>query len=314
MRNAFAGEITELAAKDERIVLLSGDIGNRLFDEYKHKFPDRFFNCGVAEANMVSMAAGMAMSGLCPVTYTIASFAITRCLEQIRIDLCYHNLHVIVVGVGGGLSYAENGATHQSCEDIAFMRVLPNMKVLCPGDALEARLAIRASLKETGPIYIRLGKKGEPVIHAKPPDFHIGKAITVSQGANVCLIATGNVLSLAIEAVGKLEKKGISTQVVSMHTVKPLDVAFLSDVFSRFSLVATIEEHSVLGGLGGSIAEWLAGFSVKNSRLLTIGLQDRFLYEAGRQNHARKCFGLTTESIINQVAEAYFSCKNHKTQ
>src|SRR5690349_225696 len=156
MRNAFAAEVTALGAEDKRIVLLSGDIGNRLFDNYKSKCGERFFNVGVAEANMISMAAGMAMTGLRPVVYTINSFVTARCYEQIRVDLCYHNVPVVVVGVGAGLGYASLGATHHSCEDIATLRVLPNMTVVCPGDAVEVKLALRAAVRERGPVFIRL--------------------------------------------------------------------------------------------------------------------------------------------------------------
>lgn len=146
MRNAFAAEVTEIANANENVVLLSGDIGNKLFDRYKEVAPDRFFNCGIAEANMIGTAAGMAMCGLKPIVYTIVPFITTRCLEQIKIDLCYHNAPVVVVGVGGGLSYAGLGATHHSFEDIAILRVLPRMKVVCPGDPVEVRLAVRAAL------------------------------------------------------------------------------------------------------------------------------------------------------------------------
>src|SRR5436190_12698442 len=162
MRNAFAAEILDRATEDPRVVLLSGDIGNRLFDKYKAKHPGRFFNCGVAEANMISLGAGMAASGLRPVAYTIAPFMTSRAFEQIRVDVCYHHVPVIVAGVGAGLCYASLGATHHSCEDIALMRSLPGMTVLCPADPLEVRLALKAALKLDGPCYLRLGKKGEP--------------------------------------------------------------------------------------------------------------------------------------------------------
>lgn len=200
MRNAFAAEVTALAAADERVVLLSGDIGNRLFDRFKEQHPERFFNCGVAEANMMSVAAGLALSGLRPVTYTITPFTTTRCLEQIRVDVGYHHAPVTIVGVGGGLSYASLGATHHSCEDIAFLRAIPGMTVLCPGDAMEVRWAMRAALGQDGPVYIRLGKKGEPVIHEAVPSIAIGEALPVRAGDDVCLIVTGNLLPVALEA------------------------------------------------------------------------------------------------------------------
>jgi transketolase len=165
MRNAFADEITKLGAVDQRVVLLSGDIGNKLFDKYKEKAEGRFFNCGVAEANMMSVAAGMALCGLRPVIYTITPFTTTRCFEQIRVDACYHKAPVIIVGTGSGLSYAELGPTHHSCEDMAILRALPEMTVMAPGDVPELRAALRAALKQDGPVYIRIGKKGEPNIH-----------------------------------------------------------------------------------------------------------------------------------------------------
>ncbi|MCA9067944.1 MAG: transketolase family protein, partial [Planctomycetaceae bacterium] len=177
MRNAFARELLELATADSRIVLLSGDIGNRMFDNYKAAFPNRFYNCGVAEANMMGIASGLALSGMRPVVYTIVPFVTTRCLEQIRVDVCYHQAPVVIVGVGGGLSYASLGATHHSCEDIAHLRVLPEMTVICPGDSIEVRLALRAAVAHPGPVYLRLGKKGEPIIHESPPAFEIGKGL-----------------------------------------------------------------------------------------------------------------------------------------
>ncbi|RLB83498.1 MAG: transketolase [Deltaproteobacteria bacterium] len=305
MRNAFAEELTALASEDERIVLLSGDIGNRMFNDYKSRFLGRFLNCGVAEANMMSMAAGMALCGLRPITYTIASFATIRCLEQIRIDICYHNLPVTIVGVGGGLCYAANGATHHACEDIASLRILPNMTVICPGDAWEVRLALRAAIKHKGPVYIRLGKKGEPVVHEQVPDFAIGKGIIVREGSEVCLFSTGNILPLAIQASEELGKKGISAQVVSLHTVKPIDENLLSEAFSEFSIVVTVEEHSLFGGLGGSVAEWLADHPHQKAGLVRIGTDDKFLHEAGGQDYARLCFGLTPETIAEKTWRAY---------
>jgi len=302
MRNAFASTLTKLAKTDQRIVLLSGDIGNQLFDSFKEQCPGRFYNCGVAEANMTSMAAGIALCGLRPVTYTIASFVTVRCLEQIRIDVCYHNLPVIIVGVGAGLSYAELGATHHSCEDIAIMRVLPNMTVICPGDAIEVRLALAAAFKQGGPVYIRLGKKNEPIIYKDEPDFHIGKGIIVREGSKeVCLISTGNILPVVMETADLLASHGIGAQVVSMHTVKPLDEELLEKVFSKFIIVATVEEHSLIGGLGGSVAEWLSSQRSIKADLLRFGVKDEFVHGAGKQNTARQSVGIDAESIAKKI-------------
>ena len=214
MRNAFADELTILGDTDRRVVMLSGDIGNRLFDKFKAAHPQRFFNCGVAEQNMMGVAAGMAMSGLRPVVYTITPFATTRCLEQIRTDVCYHQAPVVIVGVGAGLSYAGLGPTHHSCEDIAFLRALPNLKVVCPGDAWEVRGALRAALADDGPVYIRMGKKGEPIVHDRVPDgFAIGKAITIRSGEDACLLSTGNMLPVVLEAADHLATHRLTARV-----------------------------------------------------------------------------------------------------
>lgn len=303
MRNAFADEITQLAAADERVVMLSGDIGNRLFDKFKAQHPMRFFNCGVAEANMISMAAGMAMCGLRPVAYTITPFITARCLEQIRVDVCYHHQPVIIVGVGAGLAYASLGATHHSCEDIAMLRVLPHMKVICPGDELEARAALRAALQQEDPVYIRLGKKGEPIVHSDVPEFAIGKGIVMRQGTDICLLSVGNMLPNVLGAADLLAESGVSVQVVSLHTVKPLDENLLRDVFSRCRVVATVEEHSILGGLGSAVAEWLSDQTSPHARLIRIGTPDVFLHEAGDQGYARQQFGLDAAGIARRIRD-----------
>ena len=305
MRNAFADELTKLGDKDPRIVMLSGDIGNRLFDKFKASHPSRFFNCGVAEANMMGVAAGMAMNGLRPVAYTITPFVTTRCLEQIRTDVCYHEAPVTIVAVGAGLSYSGLGPTHHACEDISFLRSIPNLVVICPGDAFEVRAALRAAIQQDHPVYIRMGKKGEPVVHAGSiENFQIGKAITVSDGTDVCLLSTGNILPEAIEAARKLKEQGISAQVVSFHTVKPLDQACLKDAFGRFKLVATIEEHSLIGGFGAAVSEWLADTRTGNQNFMRFGTPDAFFKQSGEQEYAREALGLTGHQIAEKIIHA----------
>jgi transketolase len=303
VRNAFAAAITELAASDIRVVLLSGDIGNRLFDKYKESFADRFYNCGVSEANMTGMAAGMALCGLRPFIYTITPFATTRALEQIRVDICYHDVPVTIVGTGSGLSYASLGPTHHSLEDVAMLRCLPNMKVICPADSAEVRGALPAVLKQDSPAYIRLGKKGEPAVHRTDPTFVIGRGIVVSEGTDVCFLGMGNAVIIAVEAAEKLRPRGISSKVVSLHTVKPLDDALLEDAFKRFKAVVVVEEHSVIGGLGSAIGEWIVARRLSAARLLIFGTPDEFLSEAGDQQHARRKFGLTPDAIARRVLE-----------
>jgi len=284
---------------------LSGDIGNRLFDKFKANHAARFFNCGVAEANMMGVAAGLAMNGLRPVAYTIAPFVTTRCLEQIRTDVCYHEAPVTIVAVGAGLAYSGLGPTHQACEDIAFLRALPNMVVICPGDAYEVRSALRAAMKQDRPAYIRLGKKGEPLVHRGPlDDFQIGKAITIADGKDVCLLSTGNILPEAIEAAQKLEQQGISAAVVSFHTVKPLDEDCLEQVFDRFALVATLEEHSLIGGFGAAVAEWLVDSRTRPRQFIRFGTPDAFFKKSGEQEYAREELGLTARHIADQIVHA----------
>ena len=301
MRNAFADEITRCAADDDRIVLLSGDIGNRLFNPFKERFTERFFNCGVAEANMTGMAAGMAMCGLRPVTYTIAVFNTARCFEQIKLDICYHGLPVIVTGVGAGLSYADLGGTHQAFEDIALLRVLPNMTVVCPGDALEVRCALRAALHHDGPVYLRLGKKNESVVHEREPSLTLGKAIVVRPGSGIAILSTGVMLHTAVKTGQILADRGVSTEVVSFHTVKPLDGEYLAAAASRFDMLVTVEEHSVIGGFGSAVAEWFAANGVPLSRLLVIGIGDTFAHRCGGQEFAREDLGLTPEAITTRI-------------
>lgn len=304
MRNAFAKEATRLASTDPRVVLLSGDIGNRLFDDFKDKHPDRFYNCGVAEANMIGVAAGMAMSGLRPVCYTITPFITYRCMEQIRVDVCYHNVPAIIVGTGSGLSYASLGGTHHSCEEMGMLRLLPHLTVLAPADEHEVRGALRAALEHNGPVYMRIGKKGEPAVHAGEARVEIGKAIQMRAGKDVCLLSVGTMLPVVMQAAAALQSAGVSAAVYSCHTVKPLDEGLLAEVFRTHRVVATVEEHSVLGGLGGSIAEWSSDLPNRGARLLRFGTADEFLHLTCEQEEAREHFGLTAEAIAHRVRGA----------
>ena len=290
--------------QDRRVVLLSGDIGNRMFDDFKEKCPGRFFNCGIAEANMMSVAAGMAMSGLRPVVYTITPFVTYRCLEQIRVDVCYHHTPVIIVGVGAGLSYASLGATHHACEDIAMLRVLPEMTVVCPGDRWETRAALRGLLSREGPGYLRLGKKGEPEVHTADPNLEVGRGLELRTGNDLVLLSTGTMLPLATRVGERLREHGVDAGVVSFHTVKPLDVELLARCFHSVRVVATLEEHSVLGGLGGAVAEWLCDQPREMARLVRLGTDDRFLSAAGGVAFARERYGLDVDTIVGRLMAA----------
>jgi transketolase len=301
MRNAFARVICAIAESDPSVVLLSGDIGNRLFDDFKARCPGRFFNCGVAEANMMSMAAGMASCGLRPVVYTITPFLTYRCMEQIRDDVCYHNQRVVIVGTGSGLSYASLGTTHHSCEEMGMLRLLPGLTVLAPADAFEVEMTLAAALRHNGPVYIRIGKKGEPAVHAAACPWEIGDTVSMSEGTDVALLSTGTLLQEALHTADLLRKQGLTTTVLSMPTVKPLNTSMLGGVFSRHRLVATVEEHSVLGGLGGSVAEWLCDQPRSAAGLLRIGTPDAFLHRNGEQEHAREILGLTPVAMADRI-------------
>jgi transketolase len=282
---------------------LSGDIGNRLFDQFKAVDVNRFYNCGIAEANMMGVAAGMAMSGLRPVVYTIAPFTTTRCFEQIRVDACYHHVPVVIVGTGAGLSYAELGPTHHSLEDIAILRTLPGMNVLAPCDANELRVLLQKAMTLSGPSYIRIGKKGEPVIHDKVPTLEIGKANVLRSGDQVGLICAGTLMSEVLSAAESLAEKGVSAEVASFHSIKPLDIAYLHEASSRFSLIVTIEEHGQIGGLSSAVAEWSVNTRTRINQI-AFGTPDEFMHEVGTQDYARQHYGLTAQDIAHGVYQA----------
>ena len=306
MRNTFANVITDLASSDERVVLLSGDIGNRMFDEFKRRFPNRFYNCGVAEQNMIGVAAGLASSGLRPYVYTIAPFLVYRPFEQIRTDVCYQDLPVVIAAVGAGLAYGELGPSHHSCEDIAALRALPNLNIVCPGDSAELTAAMRDGLTEHHPTYLRLGKKGEPVVHgATPENFQLGRALVLKSGSQGAIISTGNMLPTAVDAARVLCNSGLDFEIVSMHTVKPLDVEYLETASARFRLIVTVEEHSLIGGLGSAVAEWAVDRGLSGTRVLRLGTPDAFLKATMEQEAAREWSGLAVSDVVASIRTAF---------
>ncbi len=298
MRNAFAKEILKIALDDPRIVVLSGDIGNRLFDQFKAALPERFYNCGVAEANMISMAAGLAASGLRPVCYTITPFVTTRCLEQIKVDVCYHAMPVTIVGTGSGLSYASLGTTHHSFEDLAVLRVLPGIRIAAPADAAELRAALRRTISENTPVYLRIGKKNEPQVSDPAQLFEFGRWRQVRPGNAAVLLACGTILPEAIAAADILASDGISVSVWNCASVKPLDESTLAS-FPNVP-VLTIEEHSIIGGFGSAVADFCADRGILR-RLAYCGIPDRFLHDCGEQQNARTICGLDAQSLVKKV-------------
>lgn len=307
MRNAFAKEILEIARRDDRVVLLMADIGNRLFDGFKDEFPDRFFNCGIAEANMISVAAGLANEGLRPVCYTIAPFVTYRVLEQIRVDICYHQQPVTLVGTGAGLSYAGLGATHHSCEDLAVMRVLPDMQVLAPADSYELVSCLGAAIRSDKASYIRIGKKGEPLVYSEAPEVKVGGSIIHREKGEIAILSCGTMLSSALEAADALAAKGIRCSVTSCYSVKPLDEGLLRRRSSESRLIVSLEEHSVVGGFGSAVAEWMTVPGRYGPPLLRLGTSDSFIHETSTQTSARERFGLLPDQIAKQIEDIFRS-------
>ncbi len=257
MRLAFIETVLSLAAQNEDIWLLTGDLGFSVLEPFAQQFRDRYVNVGVAEQNMTGIAAGLALSGKIALTYSIANFPLLRCLEQIRNDICYHNLNVKLVAVGGGLSYGTAGYSHHALEDLAIMRALPNMTVLAPGDPVETRLATQAMVAHHGPCYLRLGKAREPIVHLSEPDFKIGKAIPLKPGKDLVFISTGGILETVMNAAQSLEQQGYSIGVISMPTLSPIDEAAILECALAPARIITVEEHGS-GGLGSAVAEVLA--------------------------------------------------------
>ncbi len=302
MRKAFAEEITNYAREIKNIVLLSGDIGNKMFDDFKEVAPNRFFNCGIAESNMMSVASGMALSGLKPIIYTITPFTTLRCLEQIKIGAAYHDAPIIIVGTGSGLSYAELGATHHSLDDIAILRSIPNIKILAPCDSNELRAYLKQSLNHKGPTYIRIGKKGEPIITKESNLSIIGKGNIINNGEDYLIIGIGPILYEAIKASKEIQKKGKSTCIISMGSIKPLDEEILFKMANlNFKKWIILEEHSKIGGLSSAILEWKEDNEVKTPKIKRMGVNDDFLHNLGKQDYLRKVIGIDSDAIFEAI-------------
>lgn len=302
MRQAFLHTLVAELRRDPTIMLLTADTGFHVFDDFQREYPNNYLNVGIAEAAMIGVAAGLALAGRKVFVYAIAPFVTFRCLEQIRLDLCYQRLPVKIVGVGAGLTYGPAGPTHHAIEDIAVLNCLPNMTIFCPGDALEAAAVVAASLELPGPCYLRLGKSGEPAVHpaGSTLDFTVGRGIKFRPGRELAIIATGNMLASGVEVCGLLEDLGLSAALISMPTVKPLDRELLVQLAKELPLLVTLEEHNLIGGLGTAVADLLAseGLSV---RLLKIGIPDCYTDCAGSQEYWRDRYGLTPPQIVTRI-------------
>ncbi|MBK8574747.1 MAG: transketolase [Elusimicrobia bacterium] len=301
MRTAFFKTLEDLAEKDPRITFITGDLGFSVVETYARRFPKQFLNAGVAEANMTGVAVGLALSGKIVFTYSIGNFPTLRCLEQIRNDACYHRANVNVVSVGGGLSYGALGSSHHATEDLAIFRVLPEMTVVAPSDPVESALATRAIVQHPGPCFLRLGKAGEPTLHDPAVSFTLGKSIRIRDGADVTLIGTGPIVATCLQAADRLAEKGLSTRVISMHTLKPLDREAILMAAQETSAILTVEEHSEIGGLGGAVAEVLAQSDGPRVPFRIVGLPDRFCRVVGNHDYLKQISGLTVQDIVREA-------------
>lgn len=302
MRKTCLNMVYELAKLDPRVMFIGSDLGPGVLDEMKHEMPDRFFMEGVQEQHIIGMAAGLAMEGYIPYVNTIATFLTRRCFEQLAVDLCLHNLPVRLIANGGGLVYAPLGPTHLAIEDISILRALPNMTIVAPTDAEEMKRFMPNTLTPPGPVYIRLGKGGDPIVSRDEDGFEIGKGIVLRAQGEICMIATGVMVTRALEAADMLASEGITCRVVNMHTVKPLDEDLVLSLAGDCRLLVSLEEHTLPGGLGSAVAELLSDkFTGESPKLVRIGIPDRFPTEYGSQDTMMESFGLQPPAIAETV-------------
>jgi transketolase len=299
MRNNFIDTVVECAKADSRIWLLCGDLGYSVLERFSSVFPERFINVGVAEQNMASMAAGLAMTGRIVITYSIGNFGTLRCYEQIRNDVCYHDANVKIIAIGGGLVYGGHGYTHHAVEDIAAMRALPNMTVLAPADPVEAKLATLWMLSHPHPCYLRLEKAGEAVLHPSTPAFEPGRMISLNQGKDIQIITTGSMLAVAVDVAKQLVAKGISAGVTSSPFIKPFDTNYVQQQGEKMKWIATLEEHSPYGGLGDCAAVALATMGGARAQLITFNVPEGVLKGvSGDHSQLRARAGISADAIV----------------
>jgi transketolase len=299
MRQEWIKTLIEQARIKPNLYLLAGDVGYGLVEPFAQEFPDRFINCGIAEQNMIGVATGLAMSGKTVFVYSLANFPTFRCLEQIRNDVCYHHANVKIVCSGGGLSYGSLGMTHHTIQDLAIMRCLPNMTIVVPCDGVETTFATKAIINKEGACYLRLERDDEPVVHEPRFEYELGKAIKTI-GSDITLIAIGGIVNNAIEASKILEHEGISVSVLDMHTLKPLDVMAIRETAIKTKHILTVEEHSIIGGLGSATAEVLVTLGLQ-VRFRRLGIEDCFCSEVGDQIYLRERCGLSVDNIAESA-------------
>ena len=305
MRRAAINAVYDLARRDERVVFIGSDLGAGTLDKFREEMPDRFFMEGVSEANIIGMAAGLAMDGMIPYVNTIATFLTRRSYEQVAVDLCLHDLPVRLIANGGGLVYAPLGPTHIAIEDVAIMRALPNMTVAVPTDAPEARRLMEATLGVPGPVYIRLAKGGDPVVSREEDGFAIGKAIALRAPGEVSFVASGVMVHRCLEAAELLAAGGVQAGVLNVHTLKPLDEDAIVAAARGTRLVVSVEEHTLVGGLGTAVAEVLMRRMRRAApELVALGIPDVFPDKYGSQDALLELYGLQPQQIAASATKA----------
>lgn len=300
MRTVFNSTLLDIAKQDSRVHMVLADIGYGEIEAFAQMFPDRYVNVGVAEQNMTGIACGLALEGKIAVTYSIANFPTLRCLEQIRNDVCYHKAQVKIVIIGGGMAYGALGVSHQSTEDIAIMRALPDMAVLSPADRHEAKAAVYAMMAHNGPVYYRCGYKNEPDIHSGEVEISLGKALPVRTGSDAVIVTTGTIAFRGLQAADLLKKEGIHVGLISMPSVKPIDQLALIEAAGKYKAMITLEEHNICGGLGSAVAEVLCDNNI-GIPFKRIALPDSYIHEVGSQNWLLDRYGFSPENIAEQV-------------
>lgn len=304
MRDTFVRTLVQLAKEDKNIELVTGDLGFGVLKPFWEQCPDQFTNAGIAEQNMTSVAAGMALTGKNVFTYSIGNFPTLRCIEQIRNDCSYHNANVKVVCIGGGFVYGSLGMSHQATEDLAILRALPDVVVLAPADLVEAEECTKALAKYQGTAYLRLGRGGEKRIHEKIENFRIGKAIKVNEGEKVAIFSTGAIFEEVTAAKEMLNEKGIHPAIYTFPTVKPVDRETIELVADSFDLIVTCEEHNIIGGFGSAVAEVMAEMKQKKATLLRVGLNDEYSIRVGNQKYLRNQYGIDANGIVEKTLKA----------
>lgn len=300
MRDTFVKVLVELAKNNKNIELVTGDLGFGVLKPFWEQCPDQFTNVGIAEQNMTSVAAGMALSGKTVFTYSIGNFPTLRCLEQIRNDCAYHNANVKIVCVGGGFAYGSLGMSHQATEDIAILRALPNVSVFAPGDKVELEEITKAIINYPGTCYLRLGRGGEKRIHERIQDFQIGKAIKVKDGVKIAIFSTGAIFDEVLNAYDILKEHNIEPIIYTFPSIKPIDDVVIKECAKKCKYIVTCEEHNIIGGFGSAVAEVLAEIET-DAKLIRIGLNDEYSTEVGNQKYLRKIYSIDGESIAKKI-------------